>query len=190
VDVSTFDVDARYGAYLPVDASIVEATVRVRAAPIDEPGADVSLRLWTPRGATVVVLREVSPATGDLRDGAARLDELTLECPAGRWTGGAREYELAIALPPHDAGDELLAARLGVVVADEVVARALIAVVCVDAAVAAAAELPTGWSPQAGHPFAGGPSAGGPCPGCGVRPADGDRFCEACGEQLAPGRGA
>jgi hypothetical protein len=190
VDVSTFDVHARYGAYLPVDASTVEATVRIQAAPIGGPGADVSLRLWTPRGATVAVLREISPATGDLRDGAIRLDELTLECPAGRWTSGAREYELVVALPPRHAGDELLAARLGVVVAGEVVARALIAVACVDAAVAAAAELPTGWSPQARDAVAAGAPAGGPCRGCGLRPADGDRFCEACGEQLVPGREA
>jgi hypothetical protein len=190
VDVNVFDLDARYGAYLPVDVSTVEATVRIRAAPIDEPGADVSLRLWTPRGATVTALREISPGTGDLRDSAIRLDELTLECPAGRWTGGAREYELAVAAPPRDAGDELLAARLGVVVAGEVVARTLIAVVYVDAAVAAAADLPTGRSPQPRHALAGGPVAGGPCPGCGLRPADGDRFCEACGEQLVPGRWA
>jgi hypothetical protein len=190
VDVSTFDVDARYGAYLPVDAATVEATIRIRAAPIDEPGADVWLRLWTPRGATVEALREVPPATGDLRDGAIRLDELTLECPAGRWTGGAREYELAVAMPPREAGDELLAARVGIVVAGELVARTLIAVMCVDAAAAAAAELPTGWAPHARHAVAGGPSAGGPCPGCGLRPADGDRFCEACGEQLVPGRRA
>jgi hypothetical protein len=189
VDVSTFDVHAQYGAHLPVDASSVVASVRIRAAPIDEPGADVSLRLWTPRGATVAVLREVSPATGDLRGSAVRLDELTLESSVGLWTGGAHEYELTVALPPRQAGDELLAARLGIVVAGEIVARALIAVMCVDAAAAAAAELPTGTSPPPRRALGGGVPAGGPCPGCGLRPADGDRFCEACGEQLFPGRG-
>jgi hypothetical protein len=190
VDVTAFEVDARYGAHLPVDAAAVEATVRIWAAPIDEPGVDVWLRLWTPRGATVAILREVSPATGDLLAGAVRLDALTVQCPAGRWTGGAREYELAVApaAAPRDPGDELLAARLGVVVGGEVVARALIAVVCVDAAVAAAAELPTGWSPQQPlHVITDGPPAGGPCPGCGLRPGAGDRFCEACGRELGRG---
>jgi hypothetical protein len=185
--MSAFDVIAQYGAHLPVDASTVEAAVRIRAAPIDEPGVDVALRLWTPRGATVAVLREISPAAGDLRAGAIGLDELTIECPAGRWTGGAREYELAVAVPPCAAGDELLAARLGVVAGGEVVARTLIAVVWVDAAAAAAAELPTGWSQQPGHASAGGPPAGGPCPGCGLQPPAGDRFCEACGRELAAG---
>jgi hypothetical protein len=185
--MSAFDVTAQYGAHLPVDASTVEATVRIRAAPIDEPGVDVALRLWTPRGATVAGLREISPAAGDLRAGAIGLDELTIECPAGRWTGGAREYELAVAVPPCDAGDELLAARLGVVAGGEVVARTLIAVVWVDAAAAAAAELPTGWSQQPGNAVAGGPRAGGPCPGCGLQPPAGDRFCVACGRELAAG---
>lgn len=185
--MTAFDVTAQYDAHLPVDASTVAATVRIRAAPIDEPGVDAWLRLWTPRGAIVEVLREVSPATGDLLGDAVRLDALTIQCPAGRWTGGAREYELAVALAPRDAGDELLAARLGVVVDGEVVARALVAVVCVDAAVAAAAELPTGWSPQAVAAVAAGPLADGPCPGCGLRPADGDRFCEACGRELGRG---
>ena len=182
--MTAFDVAARHSAHLPVDVSTVEATVRVRAAPIDEPGADVALRLWTPRGARVAVWREAAPATSDLRDRAIRLDEQTIECPAGRWTGGAREYELAVVVPPCEAGDELLAARLGVVVGGAVVARALIAVVRVDAAVAAAAELPTGL-PR--HTVAPGALGGGPCPGCGLQPRDGDRFCEACGRELAGG---
>ena len=177
---------AQYDAHVPVDAPAVAAPVRIRAAAIDEPGVDAWLRLWTPRGATVQVLREVSPAPGDLLGGAVRLDALTVQCPAGRWTGEAREYELAVALAPRDAGDELLVARLGVVVGGEVVARALIAVVSVDADVAAAAELPTGWSPQAPQAVAAGRPADGPCPGCGLRPADGDRFCEACGRELGP----
>jgi hypothetical protein len=190
MDVSTFEVSARHDAFLPVGASTVEAAVRILAAPVGEPGVGVSLRVWTPRGATVAVLREISPATVDLRDGAIRIDDLTVECPAGRWTGGAREYELAVTVPPCDAGDELLAARLGVVVAGDVVARALIAVACIDAAVAAAADLPTGPSPHPPPALAGDAPGNGPCPGCGLRPAEDDRFCEACGAQLVPGRGA
>jgi hypothetical protein len=189
VDVSAFDVTARYDAHLPVNATTVEATVRIRAAPIAAPGVEVALRLWTPRGATVAVLREISPAAGDLREGAVALDELTIECSAGRWTGGAREYELAVAVPPCHAGDELLAARLGVVAGGEVVARTLIAVVWVGAAAVAAAELPTGWSQQPSHrgASAGGARASLPCSGCGLRSPAGDRFCEACGRELAAG---
>ena len=185
--MSGFDVAASHSGYLPVGASTVEAIVRIRGPRIDAPGVDVALRLWTPRGASVAVLREIAPATGDLRGTAVALDDLTVQYGADRWTGGSREYELAVAVPPRAAGDELLAARLAVVAGGVVVGRALIAVMCIDDAAVAAAELPTGPSPPPRRPLAGEPACDGPCPGCGARPADGDRFCEACGRDLVAG---
>jgi hypothetical protein len=128
VDVSAFAVAAYHSAYLPLARPTVEAIVWIRAAVIDAPAVDVSLRLWTPLGAAVTVLREVSPGTRDLRDTAIWLDDRTLECSAGRWTGGARAYELFVAVSPRGVGDVLLATRVVVVAAGAVVGRALIAV--------------------------------------------------------------
>jgi len=204
--VSAFAVTELHNAHLPVGASTVEAVVWIRASGIDEPGVDVSLRLWTPLGATVAVLREVSPATGDLRDAGVRLDDRTVEHAAGRWTDGAWAYELAVALPARGAGDEMLAAQFVVAVAGEIVGRAPIVVAWTDderliaasagsaaestpTAAVAATERPTGPSPRPRHTLADEPLAGEPCPGCGLRPADVDRFCEACGRELAGGRG-
>jgi hypothetical protein len=200
MDVSALAVAAAYDAYLPVGACTVEAVVRVGAADAGGPGADVSLRLWTPLGATVAALREVAPACRDLCDGAIRLDDRTVEYPAGRSTDGAREYELAVIVPARRAGDELLAARFGVVVGGKLVARAPIAVTWIDderliAASAdtaarpavSVADLPTGPSPQPRHTLADDLAAGGPCPRCGLRSANGDRFCEGCGRELAAG---
>ncbi|MDX6717938.1 MAG: hypothetical protein QOJ63_192 [Solirubrobacteraceae bacterium] len=204
--MSAFAVTALYDAHLPLGASRVDALVRIAASGVDEPDVLASLRLWTPVGATVAVLHERSPTTRDLRDAAIALDARTVEYPAGRWTEGAREYELAVGLPPRDAGDEMLAARVGVVVAGELVSAARIAVTWCDderptaastgsashaarpPVVTAEEELPTGMSPQPRHTLGDEPHAARPCAGCGVQPADGDRFCEGCGRDLVAGR--
>jgi hypothetical protein len=200
VEVSAFAVTALYDAHLPLGAAGVDAVVRVTASGLGAPGVDASLRLWTPHGATLAVLRERSPASGDLH-GATRLDERTVEYPAGRWTDGPREYELAVALAPRGAGDEMLAARFGVAVGGEVVARAPIAVTwtyderptapstggaarSARSRLVTADELPTGPSPEPRHRLVDEPHAGEPCDGCGLHPADGDRYCEGCGREL------
>jgi hypothetical protein len=201
VDVSALGVAATYDPHLPVGARDVHAIVRVRASELGAPGADASLRLWTPLGATVVALREVAPGSEDLRGGAIRLDDRTVQYAAGRWLDGAREYELAIALPARRAGDEMLAARFSVVIDDEVAGRAPIVVAWTDderliaatgrparstrAGAAAAADLPTGPSPRPRHTLADRSSAARPCPVCELQAADGDRFCERCGHELA-----
>jgi hypothetical protein len=192
VDVSAFAVAASHDTYLPVGASTVAAVVGIRASGLGEPGVDVSLRVWTPLGATLAVLREAAPGSADLRGAAVRLDDRTLECPAGRWTDGARAYELAVELPARGAGDEMLAARCGVVVAGEVVGRALIAVAWTEDERLTGAppggpgadDLPTAPSPPRDTPPSGS-GTGAPCPACGLRPADDDRFCEGCGRELA-----
>ena len=198
MDVSAFTVTAAYDAHLPVGALSVKAAVRASASTISEPGVEVSLRLWTPRGATVAVLREISPATRDLRDRAVRLDDRTVEYPAGCWVDGIRDYELAVALPARGAGDEMLAARLDLTAEGEVVAGAQIAVtwaadaesagIVDESAVAggvAVEELSTGLSPRPRHMLVLDESAAGePCLGCGLRAAAGDRFCERCGRRL------
>jgi len=198
--VSALGVAAIYDPHLPVGACDVHAIVRVRASELGAPGVDAALRLWTPLGATVIALREVSPATEDLRGGAIRLDDRTVQYAAGHWIDGAREYELAIALPARRAGDEMLAARFSVVIDAEVVDRAPIVVAWTDderliaagrlarsthTRAAAAADLPTGPSPRPRHTLADRSSAAGPCPACELQAADGDRFCERCGHELA-----
>jgi hypothetical protein len=200
MDMSSFSVAATHQTHLLVGPpSDVRAIIRVRASGLGEHGVDVSLRLWTPLGATLTVLRERerAPAARDLGDRAIRFDDRTAEYPAGRWTDGAREYELAIALPAGRAGDEMLAARFSVVVGDEVAGRARIAVTWTDdERIAAAsrsagptrtdaeavADLPTGPSPKPRHTLAvESPAA---CPACDLCAGDGDRFCERCGHEL------
>jgi hypothetical protein len=201
MDVSALCVAAIYEPHLPVGARDVRAIVRITASELAEAGVETSLRLWTPLGATVAALREQRPGSEDLRGGARRLDERTVQYAAGRWMDGAREYELVIALPARGAGDEMLATRFSVVVDDEVVGRAPIAVCWTDderllaatgapprsapASDAAVADLPTGPSPRPRHTLADRSPAERPCPICDLQAADGDRFCERCGHELA-----
>jgi hypothetical protein len=201
MDLSPFAVAATYATHLPVRRTDVRAVVHVDASGIGEPGAAACLRLWTPRGATVSVLREIAPMTRDLlRNDGIALDERTTQYDAGRWTGGARAYELAVEVPARAAGDRMLAVRVTVVVDGQIAGRAPIAVewTCTEPLTAPAAgpaasscdacgaiaELPTGPSPQPRHTVSGEPP-GQLCSGCGLRSDDGDRFCERCGRELA-----
>jgi hypothetical protein len=195
--MSAFAVAAFHDARLPVGAELLEAVVWIRATGIGE--VDASLRVWTPQGATLARLRELEPAPGDLLGGggALAIDARTVQIPAGRWQAGVREYELAVALPACASGDELLAARIGVVVDGEVAGRAQLVVSWCEAHAAAApapesaaeiagADLPTGRSRRPPGTVVVG-ADGRPCPGCGAPREQDDAFCEGCGRELAGG---
>ncbi len=207
--MSPFAVAAFHDPTLPFGARAVEAVVWIQAAGLGAAGADVALTLWTPTGAEIAALREVTPATADRLASCVRVDEQTVRLDSGCWPDGVHEFELAVTLPAREPGDEMLAARVGVLAGGEHVAGALIAVTWTPAApgepggaasfraaedqepgtvAVASADLPTGASPEPRHTDTGeGRGAPGPCANCGELPADGDRFCEACGRELAAG---
>jgi hypothetical protein len=184
--MSAFAVAAFHDAVLPVGAASLDALVWLRAAGIGAAAADVSLRLWTPVGVELTALREVAPGSGDLLARGVPLDDRTSQFGAGQWTDGVREYELTVALPARRAGDAMLAARVSVVVGEEVAGQALVALAWADTAPSAepAGDLPTG-APSQPYASRGAPAPGDPCRGCGAQPDDGDRYCEACGRELA-----
>jgi hypothetical protein len=198
--MSTFAVAAFHDPTVAVGVGAVEAVIWVRAAGLGSEGVDVGLSLWTPAGGEVTALREVAPGSADRLTGAVRLDDHTLRVDAGRWRDGVHELELAVALAGGSPGDELLAARVGVHAGGEQVAGALVAVRWAEAAAVhepgpdpantaavARADLPTGASPDRGVVRPGEAGAAAPCSGCGEPLDDADRFCEACGRELAAG---
>ena len=87
---------------------------------------EAGLRIWVPEGARIVSFRQVAPAIEDLGARAGRVDPHTVEVPTGAWTTERRAYHLRIAVPPGPVGDEVLAARVSVVVAGQLLARALV----------------------------------------------------------------
>lgn len=93
---------------------------------------NVALRLWTPQGAEVAFVKQVSPAIEDLTGRATAVDALTADCPTGAWGEESRDYHVCIRVAPHEVGDEVLAARFSLVVDGEVISQALIRAVWTD----------------------------------------------------------
>ncbi len=93
---------------------------------------DVSLRLWTPQGATLAFLKQVAPTIEDLTARSSAVDTLTADYPTGAWGDESRDYHLCVRVPAREIGDELLAARVSMVVAGRVASQALIRAVWTD----------------------------------------------------------
>ena len=75
--------------------------------------ADVALRLWSPKGANIEFLKQVSPTIDDLTPRAITVDALTDDFPLGAWAGEeSRDYHLRVKIPAGTVGDERLGARV------------------------------------------------------------------------------
>jgi VWA domain-containing protein len=108
--------------------------------------ADVALRLWSPQGATVAFVKQVAPGIEDLTARAVAVDALTADYPTGAWGDESRDYHVCIRVPARDAGDEVLAGRLGLVVDGQVVTQALVRALWTDDE-----ELSTRMNPEVAH---------------------------------------
>jgi len=87
---------------------------------------NVSLRVWTPQGATVAFVRQVAPSIEDLTDRGVVVNELTADYPTATWGSEARDYHICIDVPPRDAGEEMLAGRVTLVEGDQPLGQALL----------------------------------------------------------------
>ncbi|MGB8880935.1 MAG: VWA domain-containing protein [Solirubrobacteraceae bacterium] len=87
---------------------------------------NVSLRLWTPQGATVAFVRQVAPSIEDLTDRAAPVNALTADYPTATWGSEARDYHVCIDVPAREPGEEMLAGRVTLLEGDEVLGQALL----------------------------------------------------------------
>lgn len=83
---------------------------------------NVSLRLWTPQGASVAFVRQVAPTIEDLTARAVPLDARTADYPTSTWGRESRDYQICITVPPGEVGDEMLAGRVSLVEGDETLA--------------------------------------------------------------------
>lgn len=86
------------------------------AAAMGKAVADVSLRLWTPEGARVVSLKQVSPGLRDLTGRRVESGPRTGDYPTGAWGGAeSRDYHLRVRVRPAGVGDRMLASRVSLV---------------------------------------------------------------------------
>ena len=97
-----------------------EGVERVFRAAIEKASAkalkDVRLRLWTPQGATVAFVKQVSPTIEDLGARAHAVGPQVRELLTGAWSRGeSRDYHVALDVRLGKPGDEMLACRPSVV---------------------------------------------------------------------------
>lgn len=76
---------------------------------------DVSLRLWTPAGATVRFVKQVAPTVVDLTGRRVEAPPRQGDYPTGSWGNESRDYHIGLRVPPCEAGQEMLAARVSLV---------------------------------------------------------------------------
>ena len=88
--------------------------------------AEATLRVWAPQGSEVLFVRQVSPTVEDLTGRRVDVNPLTGAFPTGAWGDESRDYHVAVRVPPQPVGQERLAARVQLVVRDEVVSQGLV----------------------------------------------------------------
>jgi hypothetical protein len=79
--------------------------------------ADVSLRVWTPQHATLLFVKQVAPTIEELTDKAQPgPNPLTRDFPTGAWGAEERDYHVAVRVSAAGVGEEMLAARVSLIV--------------------------------------------------------------------------
>ena len=89
--------------------------------------ADVALRVWTPQHAAVRFMKQVAPAVEDLTGRRSQTGPQAGDYPTGAWGASeSRDYHLCVRVTPAAVGQEMLAARVSLVVGSDVVGQGLI----------------------------------------------------------------
>lgn len=78
--------------------------------------ADVSLRLWTPMGVEIVFVKQVAPTVEELTDRRTEAGPRAGDYPTGSWGDESRDYHVCVRVPGAELGQEMLAARVSLVV--------------------------------------------------------------------------
>lgn len=102
------------------DPSELEEAFRALTQTSMARAARVALRMWTPKGAQLEFVRQVSPALDDLTSKGVAVNVLTKDYPLGAWSGDeSRDYHVRVRIPTGNVGDERLGARVMLVVDGE-----------------------------------------------------------------------
>ncbi|MEV1043616.1 VWA domain-containing protein [Streptomyces sp. NPDC049916] len=77
--------------------------------------ADVALRLWTPVGVEIRFLKQVAPTVVDLTGRRTEAGPRAGDYPTGSWGDESRDYHVGVRVPEAGIGQEMLAARLSLI---------------------------------------------------------------------------
>ncbi len=108
------------GSELAADFQAMMRTSLARTIP------ELTLRVWTPAGATVRFVKQVAPTIEDLTARRVDAGAQVGEYPLGAWGAEERDYHVQVRVEPAAAGREKLAARISVVAGAEVVGQGLV----------------------------------------------------------------
>ncbi|WP_329568346.1 VWA domain-containing protein [Kitasatospora sp. NBC_01266] len=99
--------------------------------------ADVALRVWTPANATVKFVKQVAPNLEDLTERRVEAGPRAGDYPTGSWGDESRDYHVCVQVPTAAVGNEMLAARISLVLpqadgSTEVLSQGLVKAVWTD----------------------------------------------------------
>ncbi|WP_329120485.1 vWA domain-containing protein [Streptomyces sp. NBC_01353] len=80
--------------------------------------ADVALRLWTPVGVEISFVKQVAPTVEDLTSRRTEAPPRSGDYPTGSWGDESRDYHVCVRVPQAQIGQEMLAARVALIVPD------------------------------------------------------------------------
>ncbi|MFJ6697802.1 VWA domain-containing protein [Streptomyces sp. NPDC091272] len=80
--------------------------------------ADVNLRLWTPVGVEIRFVKQVAPTVEELTSRRTGAGPRAGDYPTGSWGDESRDYHVCVAVPQAGVGQEMLAARVSLILPD------------------------------------------------------------------------
>src|SRR6476619_7510403 len=107
-------------------ADLVGDFAAMMRASMDKSIPDLTLRLWTPAGATVAFVKQVAPTVEDLTERRVDAGSQCGEYPLGAWGREERDYHIQVEVEPAPVGREKLAARVTVVAGDDILGEGLV----------------------------------------------------------------
>lgn len=104
---------------IPEPSMMAAEFARIMQTSMNRGVSSANLRVWVPQGAQLMFVRQVSPTVEDLTNQAEPVNPLTVDFPTGAWGDEERDYHISVRLPAKAVGQEQLAARVQLVVADQ-----------------------------------------------------------------------
>lgn len=95
--------------------------------------ANVALRVWTPQNAELRFVKQVTPTVDDLTSRRSQVGPQAGDFPTGAWGDGeSRDYHVCVRVPAAGVGQEMLAARVSLMVGDEAHGQGLVRAIWTD----------------------------------------------------------
>ncbi|MGW3338213.1 vWA domain-containing protein [Streptomyces sp. NPDC001009] len=97
-------------------ARLTDDFTRIMESTMSKGVADVALRVWTPVGTSIKFVKQVAPNVEELTGRRTEAGPRAGDYPTGSWGDESRDYHLCVEVPAAGLGQEMLAARVSLVV--------------------------------------------------------------------------